>query len=77
MSKNGKRFRPMEEKILGILSDGRLHPLDELRECCRPSGITALRMQIVAIRKKIRYDGYDVMFREKGYQMVRLIDNSE
>jgi len=77
MSENGQRFRPMEMKILSILSDGRSHPTAELRKCCEPSGVHALRMQIVSIRKKIRYDGQDVMFREGGYQLVRLIDNSE
>lgn len=77
MSENGQRFRPMETKILSILSDGRSHPLEELRKCCEPSGVDALRMQIVSIRKKIRYEGQDVVCRGGRYQLVRLIDNSE
>lgn len=76
-SEQEERFRPMELKLFRILSDGKPHRLDELRQCCAPSGLSALRMQITSIRKKIRYDGMNVVGQNGYYQLVRMLDQSE
>lgn len=72
-----EHFTPIQQSILQILSDGLPHSRDELHECCKPSGIGALRHHICDIRKMLLNKGENIVCVLRGtriyYQHVRML----
>lgn len=56
------------DKILYALSDGKRHPVSELLELIKPSGVPALHVQISQLRKRLRSKGEDIVCVRRGYQ---------
>lgn len=69
----------IQQKIFGVLSDGRIHAPEEMRGCLwdELAGIEQIRNHISQMRLSIRPKGYDVVYvargPEQGYQLVRLL----
>ncbi len=75
-------FTPTQQKILQVLSDGLPHPFSELLDCLPDdlSGITALRMMLSRIRRKLRPRGEDIICQHLNhshqYRHVRLLHSA-
>lgn len=78
-------LKPTELLICRILSDGDSHDFNELHDKCISDDlatIKSLQVHVCNLRKKFRPIGMDIICvapgrRKKGYQLVRLINNSE
>lgn len=75
------KFSPTEVEILTLLSDGKPHHRDEIRDKCVLSTSTQVSQHIQRIRKKVARVGQAVpCVLEKGricYQHVQLLDISQ
>ena len=72
-------FTPTERAMLEILSDGKLHTREELKTCCGPCSMPAIKYHLVNIRKKLKKRCEDVVCVRARYgffyQHVRLLDS--
>lgn len=73
-------FTETQQKMLTILSDGRVHTKEELHGCCGPSSISTVRAHVYGIKQKLRRRGEDIVCAyDKGrfyYQHVRLLGSN-
>ena len=78
---NGRR-KPVKEKMLEMLDDGKPHSLSELRTCLwdEQSPESAVHAHLTAIRQQLRPKGHDIATIKVGgrlsYQLVRLVASS-
>lgn len=78
---NMTKFTPIESKIVGLLSDGLVHPAEEMIRDCFDNDVVAdeinLRAHLTNVRRKISSSGLLINLvipngrRGKGYQMCR------
>jgi DNA-binding CsgD family transcriptional regulator len=59
---DGPRLRPVERKMLDVLSDGKPHTPQELQACLwdEQGPLSTVRVHLTCLRKKLRPRGQDV-----------------
>jgi len=72
---------PIEQKLLDVLSDGKVHSREALKLCLSDEELTAdeaIKMQISNLRKILRPQGRDIVLWGTGhYRMMRLLNDEE
>ncbi|MDB4786196.1 hypothetical protein OAG36_00530 [bacterium] len=79
------KFTPTQERILKVLSDGRIHTKDELFNCLDDEladrNGSAVKRHLSIMRKQLRPNGQDIICeffqRKRFYRHVRLIGRGE
>ena len=70
-------FTPTEQAMLAVLSDGRRHRKEDLKDCCGPCSSQTVNTHLLNIRKKLKVRHEDIVcvLRKKSlwYQHVRLL----